>query len=66
MINLSSNRGNNRISRNQGQQGRRLGLGPKGMCECTSCGNKAPHQAGTPCTQMKCPKCGSMMFRAKD
>ncbi len=42
-----------------------FGAGPGGYCVCTNpkCGYKAPHQAGVPCYQMKCPKCGSPMIR---
>jgi hypothetical protein len=39
--------------------------GPGGICICTNqqCKNEVPHQAGVPCYQMKCPKCGSQMVR---
>jgi predicted Fe-Mo cluster-binding NifX family protein len=37
--------------------------GPGGMCLCPACGEKAAHQQGTPCIQMKCPKCGAAMVR---
>jgi predicted Fe-Mo cluster-binding NifX family protein len=37
--------------------------GPGGMCLCPACGEKAAHQQGTPCMQMKCPKCGAAMVR---
>jgi len=40
-----------------------FGSGPGGYCMCPSCGNKVPHQRGTPCHQMKCPKCGAPMTR---
>lgn len=39
------------------------GLGPGGYCRCPSCGNKVPHQQGTPCYQRTCPKCGTKMTR---
>jgi hypothetical protein len=39
------------------------GLGPGGQCVCPSCGTKVPHKRGTPCNQIKCPKCGAMMTR---
>ena len=66
MTNLSSNKRNDRIDSNRGQQRRKYGLGPGGMCTCPKCGNKIPHQSGTPCTQIECPKCGSMMFRERN
>lgn len=39
------------------------GLGPEGECFCTKCGATLPHKRGTPCYQIKCPKCGSFMTR---
>jgi hypothetical protein len=43
--------------------GNRPGLGPGGDCVCPSCGARAPHQRGTPCYNMSCPKCGAKMIR---
>jgi hypothetical protein len=37
--------------------------GPGGMCVCSTCGEKVPHQQGVPCFDMKCPKCGAAMIR---
>ena len=39
------------------------GLGPGGECVCPACGTNVPHQAGVPCYNMKCPKCGIAMVR---
>ena len=49
-----------------GGQGRGGGfvLGPDGECMCTSCGYRTPHQIGTPCYNLSCPKCGARMTRA--
>jgi hypothetical protein len=44
-------------------QGNRRGAGPGGDCVCPACGEKAPHRQGTPCFDMKCPKCGIKMVR---
>lgn len=44
-------------------QGRGFGPGPGGNCICPSCGTKTPHQAGTPCRETSCPKCGTRMIR---
>jgi hypothetical protein len=44
-------------------QGNRAGAGPGGNCVCPSCGEKAPHRQGTPCFDLKCPKCGTKMVR---
>ena len=43
--------------------GNRPGAGPGGECVCPGCGEKVSHQAGVPCYQMTCPKCGSKMVR---
>jgi hypothetical protein len=43
--------------------GSRAGAGPTGECVCPACGATAPHQAGTPCYQQQCPKCGTAMVR---
>ena len=50
-----------------GRQGRgrgnRPGAGPGGYCICPGCREKVSHQAGVPCYQVKCPKCGQQMIR---
>jgi len=43
--------------------GTRAGAGPGGNCVCPGCGAKAPHQPGSPCSSIKCPKCGKAMIR---
>lgn len=40
-----------------------FGAGQGGNCVCPNCGEKEPHQAGTPCYTKKCPKCGTEMIR---
>jgi hypothetical protein len=49
----------------RGSRGRMgdLRKGPVGNCVCPSCGTTVPHQAGVPCYQMTCPKCGTKMVR---
>jgi len=37
-------------------------LGVGGECVCPKCGHRAT-QRGTPCYEIKCPKCGSPMTR---
>jgi uncharacterized protein len=39
------------------------GQGPGGNCVCPSCGHKIAHQAGMPCYEIKCEKCGTNMVR---
>lgn len=40
-----------------------VGAGPEGTCVCPACGNEKEHDPGTPCTEIKCPKCGTPMVR---
>ncbi len=53
------------IGRTAGGRGRMGGIaaGPNGECICPKCGATVLHQIGIPCTQQKCPKCGSRMTR---
>ena len=44
-------------------QGNKAGAGPSGNCICPNCGAKAPHEAGIPCTSVRCPECNSFMIR---
>ncbi len=45
------------------RQGGDLATRPDGYCVCPSCGEKAAHQRGTPCSDQQCPKCGTSMTR---
>lgn len=47
----------------RGRGGGPYAAGPGGNCICPSCGKTVPHQAGVPCYQQKCPKCGASMVR---
>ena len=49
----------------RGRMGGPFAAGPGGFCVCTNpnCKNEITHQAGVPCYQTKCPKCGSPMVR---
>ncbi len=42
-----------------------FGAGPGGNCVCPSCGKKVPHQRGTACYEVKCPRCGAAMTRER-
>jgi predicted Fe-Mo cluster-binding NifX family protein len=39
------------------------GLGPAGECVYINCGTRVPHQAGVPCFEHQCPRCGGGMRR---
>lgn len=39
------------------------GLGAGGFCICPKCGQRSPHQPGTPCLQEHCPTCAVAMVR---
>lgn len=47
----------------RGRKGGPFAAGPGGSCVCPKCGHKVAHQAGVPCVQVKCPKCGTAMTR---
>ena len=51
------------VRRGPGRMGGSKAAGPGGMCVCPNCGHKVPHQVGTPCYDVKCPKCGTLMTR---
>ncbi|MCX5811766.1 MAG: hypothetical protein NT178_04385 [Proteobacteria bacterium] len=46
----------------QGRMGGRA-LGAAGECLCPQCGERTPHEQGIPCSDQKCPKCGTAMVR---
>jgi len=46
-----------------GGRGGGFAAGPGGNCVCSKCGEKAPHQPGSPCYEQRCPKCGAAMTR---
>jgi hypothetical protein len=39
-------------------------MGPGGKCVCPTCGTEVNHQIGVPCSDIKCPKCGTSMVRS--
>lgn len=41
----------------------RKSMGPGGTCYCPKCGYTVAHTTGSPCYQLKCPKCGTAMDR---
>ena len=51
----------------RGRMGGSFSAGPGGVCVCTNpdCQHEMAHQAGVPCYQVKCPKCGSPMIRRR-
>jgi len=56
-------RGDGTGPRGQGPGTGSFAAGPGGDCVCPSCGERFPHQTGTPCFEQKCPKCGATMTR---
>lgn len=42
-----------------------LGLGPGGECIYPQCKYTKSHQRSVPCFHQKCPKCGTVMIRAR-
>ena len=53
----------NKLARGEGQGvgGEKQGDGGADNCVCPKCNYKAKHERGTPCNEMKCPKCGASM-----
>ena len=49
--------------RGSGRMGGLQTAGPGGQCVCPGCGHKIPHEAGQPCYDITCPKCGATMVR---
>ena len=47
----------------RGRMGENMAAGPGGYCVCPQCGEQVPHQQGTPCSSISCPKCGLKMVR---
>jgi len=55
--------GRGRGGQGRGRMGGPLAAGVGGACLCPKCGHREPHEAGGPCMQKKCPKCGTAMIR---
>ncbi len=47
----------------KGQIKEASGQGPGSWCVCPKCGYKVVHQAGVPCSILKCPNCGTTLER---
>ena len=49
----------------QGGRGRMRGTADvEQTCVCPHCGYSAPHMAGSPCVELRCPHCQSVLVRA--
>jgi predicted Fe-Mo cluster-binding NifX family protein len=60
---LGGGKGQGHVGQGRGRMGGPLAGGPVGTCLCPECGHREPHERGAPCTQKKCPKCGTTMTR---
>ena len=58
-------RGRAPIGGGRGRMGGPFAAGPGGTCVCPACGAEVAHQAGVPCYQAKCSKCGTAMVRKR-
>jgi hypothetical protein len=47
----------------RGRMSSSSGLGTGGECVCPNCSYRITHQTGSPCYEIKCPKCGAPMTR---
>lgn len=43
------------------QRSRRKQAGGSAECECPKCQATVSHKRGVPCSEVKCPKCGTLM-----
>jgi hypothetical protein len=57
------NGGGQGLGGGRGRKGGPLAGGAVGTCVCPKCGHQKPHERGVPCTQVKCPQCGTTMIR---
>ena len=48
----------------RGRMGGPQNAGPEGICVCPKCGAEVAHDRAKPCSEMKCPACGTPMVRA--
>lgn len=46
-----------------GRMGGPLAASPGGYCVCKACGYRETHVAGRPCSDKRCPKCGTNLVR---
>ncbi|AWW26203.1 hypothetical protein [Acetobacterium sp. KB-1] len=55
--------GDGSIGGGGGRRGQGNSFGAPAYCICPQCGERVAHQAGLPCTSVKCPKCQALMIR---
>lgn len=49
------------LGEGRGVGGPKQGIGGAAYCVCPKCGKEIRHKRGTPCTELRCPKCGASM-----
>lgn len=49
--------------RRLGRMGGPKASGPGGFCVCPNCKHQIEHTVSQPCSELKCPKCDTLMVR---
>lgn len=60
---MGQSQGQGRGGGGRGRMGGPQAGGATGICRCPNCGHTQAHERGIPCTQVKCPQCGTSLIR---